>query len=66
MGGISSGLGGVTGNTTKPGCVATGGTREEEQQIREAIEFHIEGWRECGEPIPEPTSVADAVEVIAG
>lgn len=31
-----------------PGCVATGGTVEEvEREIREAIEFHLEGLREC-------------------
>ncbi|MEI6631899.1 MAG: class I tRNA ligase family protein, partial [bacterium] len=38
-----------------PGCIATAKTREElEQQIREAIEFHIEGLQLSGEPIPEP------------
>ena len=40
-----------------PGCVATGGTLEEvESQIREAIEFHLEGMREDGTPIPPPAS----------
>lgn len=30
-----------------PGCIATGATVEEaESQIREAIEFHLEGMRE--------------------
>jgi len=38
-----------------PGCVSTGDTREEaERNIREAIEFHLEGMREDGEPVPEP------------
>ena len=38
-----------------PGCVATGATlAETEQQIREAIEFHIEGMRADGSPIPPP------------
>lgn len=38
-----------------PGCVATGATvAETEQAMREAIQFHIEGLREDGEPIPEP------------
>ena len=38
-----------------PGCVSTGDTREEiERNIREAIEFHLEGMREDGDPIPEP------------
>jgi predicted RNase H-like HicB family nuclease len=38
-----------------PGCVATGQTIPEvEQRIREAIQFHIDGMREDGLPIPEP------------
>lgn len=46
-----------------PGCVATGLTLEEvEQQIREAIEFHLEGMREEGLPIPEPTTLCKYVE----
>ena len=47
-----------------PGCVATGRSVEEtEQQIREAIEFHLRGMREDGLPIPEPVSKVDYVEV---
>ena len=39
-----------------PGCVATANTREELlEEIREAVEFHIEGMREDGEAIPEPS-----------
>ncbi len=46
-----------------PGCVATGATKEEaEQNIREAIRFHVDGLREDGLPIPEPTSVCEYVE----
>ena len=49
-----------------PGCVATGSSiAETEQAIREAIEFHIEGLREDGASIPEPTSRVDYVEVAA-
>jgi predicted RNase H-like HicB family nuclease len=49
-----------------PGCVAAGETREEVQQlIREAIDFHIEGLREQGEPIPEPHSFSELVEIDA-
>lgn len=49
-----------------PGCVATGKTVEEtEQQIREAIEFHIRGMREDGLPIPAPSSHVDYVEIAA-
>lgn len=47
-----------------PGCVATGQTIEEiEQQIREAIEFHLAGLREDGLPVPSPQSQVEYVEV---
>jgi predicted RNase H-like HicB family nuclease len=47
-----------------PGCVAVGETVEEVTElIREAIEFHLEGLRDAGEPIPEPTSRMAYVEV---
>jgi predicted RNase H-like HicB family nuclease len=47
-----------------PGCIATGATIEEvEAQMREAIEFHLEGMREEGLPIPEPSSIVDYLEV---
>jgi predicted RNase H-like HicB family nuclease len=40
-----------------PGCVATGATVEEaEAQIREAMEFHLDGMREDGIAIPPPAS----------
>ncbi len=49
-----------------PGCVATGSTVEEaEREIREAIEFHIEGLIEDGLPIPQPASVVQYVEIAA-
>lgn len=49
-----------------PGCVAVGDTLAEiERLIREAIEFHIEGMREDGSPIPPPSSKVDYVEVAA-
>ena len=49
-----------------PGCVATGSTIEEtERGIREAIHFHLEGMRDDGTPIPQPTSRVDYVEVAA-
>jgi predicted RNase H-like HicB family nuclease len=49
-----------------PGCVATGATVEEaEAQIREAIEFHLDGMREDGIPIPQPVSRVDYVDVAA-
>ena len=38
-----------------PGCIAAGETKEEVLQlIKEAIEFHIEGIIEKGEPVPPP------------
>jgi predicted RNase H-like HicB family nuclease len=49
-----------------PGCVATGATIEEtEALLREAIDMHLEGIREDGLPIPEPSSVVEYVEVPA-
>ncbi len=49
-----------------PGCVATGATTEEtEKEIREAIEFHIEGMKEDGEAVPVPSSSVEYVEVAA-
>ncbi len=49
-----------------PGCVAAGNTVEEtENEIRLAIAFHIEGLREDGLPIPEPSSIVDYLEVAA-
>jgi predicted RNase H-like HicB family nuclease len=44
-----------------PGCVSQGKTREEAlENIKEAIELHIEVLQERGEPIPE-----DRIEVIS-
>lgn len=49
-----------------PGCVATGKTRKEtEKMIREAIEFHLEGMRMRGLPIPPSVSSAANVRVSA-
>ena len=47
-----------------PGCVTTGRTREEvEQNIREAIVFHLDGMREDGVPIPGPHTTVAYVEL---
>jgi predicted RNase H-like HicB family nuclease len=49
-----------------PGCVAAGETREEALKlIHEAIEFHIEGLRQEGHPIPPPSSTSAVVDVAA-
>jgi predicted RNase H-like HicB family nuclease len=48
------------------GCIATGATREQvEREMREALEFHIEGMRLEGLPIPRPHSYSKLVEVAA-
>lgn len=47
-----------------PGCVATGASIEETRDlIRQAIELHLKGMREDGDPIPEPRTVCDNVEI---
>ena len=49
-----------------PGCVATGASiAETEAQIREAIEFHLEGLREDGLPILPASSQVEYVDVVA-
>jgi predicted RNase H-like HicB family nuclease len=49
-----------------PGCVSTGRTRGEvEANMREAIEFHIEGLRLEGYPVPEPSSESTYIDVAA-
>ncbi|MBA2731889.1 MAG: type II toxin-antitoxin system HicB family antitoxin [Acidobacteria bacterium] len=48
-----------------PGCVTTGSTVEElKHNMQEAIELHLEGLREDGLPIPEPSEV-DFIDVAA-
>lgn len=47
-----------------PGCVATGATREEtEQNMHEAIQFHVDGLREDCLDIPESRSFAEYMAV---
>lgn len=49
-----------------PGCMATGKTRAEvERNLAEALAFHIEGLKEEGLPIPEPTSEAGRITIAA-
>lgn len=46
-----------------PGCVATGVTQAEvEERMRDAIRMHLDGMREDGLPIPEPSSIAEYIE----
>ena len=49
-----------------PGCIAAGETRDEVMAlIPEAIEFHIEGLKQDGAPVPQPTSQGEWVDVHA-
>lgn len=46
-----------------PGCIATGATvAEVEQEIRNAIRFHIEGLKADGLDAPKPASIAEYIE----
>ena len=47
-----------------PGCISTGHTLEEiNENISEAIQLHIEGLIEDGDPIPEPRTDVAYVEI---
>ncbi len=49
-----------------PGCVAVAETREEVLRlIQEAIDFHLDGLREDGQPVPQPASSVEYVDVPA-
>ncbi|MCP5140878.1 MAG: type II toxin-antitoxin system HicB family antitoxin [Gammaproteobacteria bacterium] len=49
-----------------PGCVAVGETRAEALAlIKEAIEFHLDGLLEDGQPIPQPHCEIASIEVNA-
>ena len=49
-----------------PGCVAAASTYEATSRlIKEAIEFHLEGLRLSGDPIPKSTTVSEFVDVDA-
>jgi predicted RNase H-like HicB family nuclease len=47
-----------------PGVITVADSREEaERFIAEAVEFHLDGMREEGIPIPTPSSFAGMIEV---
>ena len=49
-----------------PGCMAVGETRDEVLRlVREAIDFHIDGLRQDGLPVPPPTCESEFVEISA-
>lgn len=48
------------------GCVTTGATEEEtEANMKEAIAFHVEGLKEEGLPVPQPSTKSAYIEVVA-
>ena len=49
-----------------PGCAAVGDSEAETRtSLREALAAHFEAMREIGEPIPEPSTSVDYVNVAA-
>jgi predicted RNase H-like HicB family nuclease len=47
-----------------PGCVATGKTRATaERNMKKAIELHVHGLRRDNQPLPEPRSFAEYVNI---
>ena len=49
-----------------PGCGSTGETKDEvERNIREAIEFHLEGLRQEGYEIPQPSTYSSYIDIAA-
>lgn len=49
-----------------PGCVAVGDSQEEVlERIEKAIQMHLDGMREDGEPIPQPSSAPVYIDVPA-
>jgi predicted RNase H-like HicB family nuclease len=47
-----------------PGCIAAGNSKEEVLKlIQEAIDFHIEGLKEDGEPLPKVHCEFEQVEI---
>lgn len=49
-----------------PGCGSTGETKEDvERNIQEAIAFHIEGLRQEGYDIPEPSTYSSYINIAA-
>ena len=49
-----------------PGCASTGVTCEEvEKNMREAIEFHLDGLKLEGYEIPQPSTSSTYIEVAA-
>ena len=49
-----------------PGCAAAARTREDvEREMHDALSLHLDGLREAGQPVPEPSTSAAYVDVAA-
>ena len=49
-----------------PGCITTGPTLQKTQtNMQEAISGHLSVMREYGDPIPEPTTIAESMAISA-
>lgn len=49
-----------------PGCVATGRSVEETRaRMQQAIELHVQGLKADNMPVPQPSAVAEYVEVVS-
>jgi predicted RNase H-like HicB family nuclease len=47
-----------------PGCVSCGDTLDEVKiMIQEAVDFHLDGMRSAGLPVPMPVTISDYVAV---
>ena len=47
-----------------PGCVSCGDSvNEVKAMIQEALDFHLEGIRSAGLPVPMPTTISDYVGI---
>jgi predicted RNase H-like HicB family nuclease len=45
-----------------PGCIATGrNLRDLKKKMRQAIDFHLDGMKEDGLPIPLPTTCSEYI-----
>jgi predicted RNase H-like HicB family nuclease len=49
-----------------PGCIAAAESRDEVVRlIRKAMQFHVEGLKEAGDPVPKPSSQSELIEIHA-
>jgi predicted RNase H-like HicB family nuclease len=47
-----------------PGCIAAAESRDEVVRlIRDAMQLHVEGLKEAGDPVPKPSSQSELIEI---